>query len=251
MPISLPAHAAAILPFRRYLPVLPLAIGACAPDIAYIIGKWSKISHSWTGVLPFCIPAGLIALLWTEALVLPHLAPRLPRLLGVEWSRFARAGSSPSRDARAWLLVVVAIAIGALTHVLWDGFTHRKMWPARDLYAGFFVAPHWPLTRVFQHTSSLCGTGLVALALRRAYPHLPAAPSSPRTLPLWPTALVTLLGVAGGFAARLVVGWRAGSAVSLLWRFFWPGVAGAIIALTVVCVVSRLSRAPLTSGSEG
>lgn len=249
MPITLPAHPAAILPFRRHLPVLPLAIGASAPDLAYVVGKWSKISHSWTGVLPFCIPAGLLALLWTEALLLPHLAPRLPRFLGVDWARFARAGSMPSRDARAWLLVIVALGIGAMSHVLWDGFTHRRMWPARDLYAGFFVAEHWPLTRVFQHASSLAGTAVVALALWRAYPLLPASPSTASRHSYWPTLIATALGVAAGFAGRLVVGWRAGSAISLLWRFFWPGVAGAIIALTIVCVASRLRAARITSGN--
>lgn len=253
MPITLPAHAAAILPFRRHLPVVPLAIGACAPDLAYVIGKWSGISHSWTGVLPFCIPAGLLALVWTESLLLPHLAPRLPRALGVEWSRYARAGVRPPRDARAWLLVVVALAIGAVTHVLWDGFTHRRMWPARDLYAGYFVAPHWPLTRVLQHTSSFAGSALVLVALRRAYPELPRGTASARG-PLLPTVLATALGIAGGLAVRAAIGWRAGSTISLLWRFFWPGVGGAIFALTIVCVLSLLrspAAAPPTSGSEG
>lgn len=252
MPITLPAHPAAILPFCRHLPVVPLVIGACAPDIAYVIGKWAKVSHSWPGVLTFCVPAGLLALLWTESLLLPHLAPRLPRVLGVEWSRFARAGLRPTRDARAWLLVMVALALGAATHVLWDGFTHRRMWPARDLYAGVFVAPHWPLTRVLQHSSTLAGTALIALSLRSAYPRLPSGGVGARAhrAAIWPTVLATAIGIAGGFAVRFAVGWRAGSTISLLWRFFWPGVGGAIFALTVVSLLALLRPLPLTSGSE-
>src|SRR5687768_2920400 len=119
MPVTLPAHAAAVLPLMRWTPrpldALALVVGAAAPDFVYVLGWNSRVSHNPLALLTFCLPVGLVLYLWSRFLVLPLvMVERPPR------------GSWPS--------VAASIVIGAATHVLWDGFTHAWMWPARELY---------------------------------------------------------------------------------------------------------------------
>jgi uncharacterized protein DUF4184 len=64
MPVTLPAHVAAVLPlFRvRWLPPAALVVGARVPDLAYLFGMSAYASHNLDGLLRFSLPVGL--LLW-------------------------------------------------------------------------------------------------------------------------------------------------------------------------------------------
>ncbi len=76
MPLTFPSHAAAVLPFfhlpgARRLPVTALVIGSTAPDLIYLTRTHGAFAHLPLGLLTFCLPAGLLAFLYLEALVSP------------------------------------------------------------------------------------------------------------------------------------------------------------------------------------
>ena len=121
MPFTI-SHAAAALPLRRTrLPLAALMVGSMAPDFAYFL-PWNPDrleTHSFAGLFTFCWPAGLMVwLLFVHVLEEPTIA-----LLPPNW----RAGvtrSDCSWGLRNLALVSLAVILGAITHDVWDGFTH-------------------------------------------------------------------------------------------------------------------------------
>jgi len=240
MPATLPAHAAAVLPFfraRRWMPPTALVVGACAPDMAYAIRWAGWFSHSLAGVFLFCLPMGLIALVWLEALVLPALRRTLPPACGVQWARFLRTDGVPD-SAGTLLRAAIGIVIGTLTHLLWDGFTHRSMWPAQVLYPHVVVplpGGQLSLARVLQHVSSILGTAIVCAVMARRYRHLPAAPGGSWSAFL-PILTPTLAGAAVGLSTRILHFRYLGALEAQLWWMFWPAFSCACLGLTLGCV---------------
>lgn len=248
MPITLPAHAAAILPIHRVapraLPVCALVTGSCAPDLAYALGFYGAKSHTPLGLLTFCLPAGLLAYAWAELLVLPVLARALPTVRGIQWARFAVTRRLPS-SARGWLAAAVAVLLGASTHILWDGFTHRRQWPARELYAGVTLSAgsiEWLLPNFLQMLSSLVGSVIVLVYLARRYRSLPPAEGGTMA-----SFLAVLLPTVAG--ASLWMAWRllhplGSGGHERLWFTFWSSASGGLIGLTLACAVARARWSP-------
>src|ERR1017187_4359786 len=101
MPFTL-SHAAAALPFRKLKPVWPaLVIGTFAPDLQYFI--W--ISER-------CVKGPAIEL----------LPDNLQRRLQDKIQPLSFWGR------RRFASIVIWIAVGIATHVLWDSFTHYSSW---------------------------------------------------------------------------------------------------------------------------
>ncbi|HEX8440626.1 DUF4184 family protein [Archangium sp.] len=246
MPVTLPAHAAAVLPFfrlsRRGLLPTALVVGACAPDLAYVyaVRGVGEPSHQVPGFLLFCVPMGLAVLVWLEVLVLPALRLALPEVGGVQWGRFARTEGLP-RTPLAWSLAVAALVLGATTHILWDGFTHRSMWPAEALYPHVVVplgGRELPLPRVLQHASSLVGSLLVLGYMARRYRHLPEVPGGSWT-DFLRVLLPTATGALVGLALRLARYQDMGALEAQLWWAFWPTATGALVGLSAGCALVR------------
>lgn len=162
MPITF-AHPVAVLPFARHLPLSALVAGSIAPDVAYYlpISLSGTATHSVAGILCWDLLIGL-ALLVAFRLSTGPAAALLPvSLTPTRYSRQTRPHV---------VLTVVAIPLGAATHVIWDSFTQT---------AGFAVQ-HWDLLRtsaiephkaynVLGYFSSLAGTTTLAyLLVRRA-----------------------------------------------------------------------------------
>src|SRR4051812_23087937 len=126
MPLTFPSHAAAVWPLHRaaprLLPAAALVVGSCTPDMAYLLNGNGVFTHSFAGTLLFCLPAGLMALAWLD-LVSPTVSSVLPA--GLEEPL---KGEAFPRTVVESLRTVLALWLGALTHVLWDGFTHRTRW---------------------------------------------------------------------------------------------------------------------------
>lgn len=162
MPFTL-SHPLAVVPFARTaLPLSALVIGSMSPDFEYLLRlrQDSHASHSPLGVLGFCLPASWLVLwLWHGWLKRPllellsdrHRARLLPHAGEFRFGPASRAGT-----------ISIAILVGAITHVLWDSFTHGWGWPVRHLallqaeiaFPGFEPLP---LYRRLQHASSLLG----------------------------------------------------------------------------------------------
>lgn len=177
MPIT-PAHAAAAWPlhraFRR-LPVAALVIGTTAPDLEYVLRMQpvGKFGHTPIGLFVFCLPV-TVALWWAwRGAIRPALTPLLPP--GI---RAAAQAPPPGRATDAVPLAMVAALLGALTHIVWDGFTHDTGWAVAFL-PGMRGAPvarlPWLIwLSIAQYVSSVAGALLVLLWMAREWRRWPA-----------------------------------------------------------------------------
>ncbi len=160
MPIT-PAHAAAAWPVRTLLPRLPtsaLVIGAMSPDYEYFLtlAPITREAHTLSGVVLFCVPVSLFAWLVFRRVVRPALLDLLPPGLA----------ASLGPPSSSWTLALIAVTIGALSHIFWDGFTHYNDWAVTAWPAlRARPIPGVPLAwyKLLQHGSSIVGTTAVAL----------------------------------------------------------------------------------------
>lgn len=137
------SHAAAVLPIQRLgqleLPLTALMIGSMAPDFGYFFSHDTsrQLTHSVVSLPLFALPMGLAVWLFYVAL----LEKATITLLSDRWhTRFAHTDAiTPALFARA----SIAVLLGALTHILWDAFTHR----------GTFVTDTFPI--LLEHTPGL------------------------------------------------------------------------------------------------
>lgn len=166
MPLT-PSHAVAapliqrvIRPLGIVLPMSALVIGTMVPDFEYLIrlspggGEW----HTRVGLLEYCLPAGLATWLIFRTVIGPTLLRLLPPGLGDA----VRATVAPGPTYRLIPGALVAIAFGAVSHDLWDSFTHPDGWVARQLpwlRYRHALGPHLYVRYVFvlQYASSVLG----------------------------------------------------------------------------------------------
>ncbi len=252
MPLTFPSHAAAILPlltFRgRRLPPSALVIGSAAPDLVYLVGTLGGDAHRPPGLFPICVPAGLVAFLYFETLVAPVLGPALVAVAPTRLASTAARLFTPRplpRDPAGWFFVALAVQLGAVTHQLWDGFTHAWLWPARTLYPDTTVALFGRpilLARVLQHGSSVVGLVIVLLYLYRTAPPRrdASAPDERAAAARRLLAVLALPVAAGGLAALLRLGEPDPLLTRALWDAAWSGVAWAAALLGVACLIVRL-----------
>jgi hypothetical protein len=142
------------------------------PDLAYFLplGIRRGQSHSLAGLVWFCLPAGVLA--WG----LYRLFLR-PLAVAVAPSAVARrlGPAPPIVNSVAGLFGVMAsVLVGALTHVLWDSFTHGSGYMVRtfpllrarvELIDG--LTPH--VYALLFHASTVGGLGALAFGGLRWY----------------------------------------------------------------------------------
>lgn len=167
------AHPAIVLPLKQWFPhwfsLTGLMAGAMAPDLIYFLALRTDsrgFSHSWLGLFLVSLPAGIIfSFVFHRYFKYPfirHLPSPLDRFLsGLAQSGWRVVG------ARAWVILVMSVLVGALSHFFWDAFTH----PTGQ------IASHWPLLqqevtllgqprlvcRILQHASTVAGTLMIVL----------------------------------------------------------------------------------------
>jgi hypothetical protein len=186
MPFTI-SHAAVVLPFARLLArwrlLSAVVIGAMAPDFGLFF-PWRMHrfeTHSATGLITFCLPVGLASYWVFQDLVKTPVLEVLPEGAYARWRPF----SSPANvgSIRQWLLAACGILAGAVTHLVWDGFTHEgargvRMIPWLEDPIVEIGNHHLAGVRLLQDGSSLIGfvvvLGLIWFGLRRG--HLPPVP---------------------------------------------------------------------------
>jgi Domain of unknown function (DUF4184) len=130
MPFT-PTHVAAILPVaalaRGRLPFAALVIGSMIPDLPLFVGSTSfyDVTHSVPGLFTACLPLGIIGFLTFHHLLKQPLFALLPVSIQSHCASLARPRAGET------IASIVAIVIGATTHVLWDSFTHQGRWGTR------------------------------------------------------------------------------------------------------------------------
>jgi hypothetical protein len=201
MPFT-PAHAAAVVPLARRMGAFgslsALAIGSMSPDFPYFLpGSVPRAeTHDLIGILTFCVPTGWLVWLAFQFLV---KQPAISLAPGPLRRRLAPFLPSPRLSPTTLVAVLLSLTAGALTHVVWDAFTHGNT----------IVTRHVPLFReelvavggyrvfvykLLQHASTLAGLSLLAAWILRWYRSAPAIRTA---VPAWPRPLrlATLAGV--------------------------------------------------------
>jgi membrane-bound metal-dependent hydrolase YbcI (DUF457 family) len=189
MPFT-PSHAVIALPFLC-TPLVPaaIAVGAMTPDLPLFLRGMPLhygLTHSLVW-LPLTVVVALILLLVWRCVLRPavrELSPRwLAERLPEEWDAgvaaslretFAVSGAPARASWRGILPLVISLAIGILSHIVWDLFTHEGRWGVEVLPV--LDQPWGPLTgfKWLQHGSSVLGLAILGvwaiLWLRRREP---------------------------------------------------------------------------------
>ncbi|MFI7014846.1 DUF4184 family protein [Streptomyces sp. NPDC050164] len=263
MPFTL-SHAAAVLPAVRTDgtgrgPLAPavLVAGSFAPDMTYYAAsvvsgamQFGDVTHSFPGV--FTVDVLLAwALVWLWLLVREPLVALLPRARQGRVSALVRCGAPRARVRPSLVLRwYVSAVLGALTHVVWDAFTHLDRWGMRLFpVLGREVAGS-PLYWYLQYGGSAVAAVVIAVfvaqAVRRAPVRVPVGVPALSVRDRWLAGAVI-----GGFALvgavqRASRWWAYWGASAKPWEIiptvcFGAG-AGLVPALLLYAVAVRVRR---------
>ncbi|MGA2398308.1 MAG: DUF4184 family protein [Steroidobacteraceae bacterium] len=128
MPFTI-SHAAAVLPFTRPLARWRLlsaaVIGSMAPDFGWFL-PWRTArfeTHGLDALLTFCLPVGLATYWLFQLLMRRPIMELLPPGAYARW----RWSETPAdyRSGKQWIWAGCGILAGAVTHLVWDAFTHE------------------------------------------------------------------------------------------------------------------------------
>ncbi|AZQ34060.1 DUF4184 family protein [Streptomyces cyaneochromogenes] len=231
MPFTL-SHAAAVLPAVRtdgtgrgaLIPAV-LVAGTFSPDMAYYAASvlpeamaFGDVTHSFAGVFTVdVVIAWALVGLWLllrEPLVALLPVGRRARVATLLRCGAPRARVRPSLAAR-WY---VSAALGSLTHVVWDAFTHLDRWGMRVFpVLGDEIAGS-PLYWYLQYGGSAVAAAVIAAFVVVALRRTPAAP--PVAVPVLSVRDRWLAGAVIGGPAVVAAGQRA-----VRWWEYWGSTA--------------------------
>ena len=251
MPFTV-SHVAAVLPMvgrTDRLPTAALVIGSMAPDYPWVLtgGRTAGLSPRPVGVVTVDLAVGLLAVVAWRLLVQAPLRDLVPRGLG---ERLPRSPGVVAADL-PWL--ALGVVVGAVTHVVWDSFTHAGRW-AVDLVP-WLHTEHLGLPG-YKWAQFACGVlGLVVLAvwgLRRLARTVPdpaglRSTADERRIAWALVAAGTLTGVVSALLAF------SGTAERILFRIVTLGGAVATAGLVLACALwwARTLRRAEASGERG
>jgi Domain of unknown function (DUF4184) len=259
------SHIAPIVPLYarlgRFRVASALIIGSMAPDFHYFIpidvGRLA--THSMGGIVAFCLPMGLAAYVLYHLLAKEALLALLPEWIAVRVDRVA--GRPHALPSVRWRDVLGALAIGALTHIVWDAFTHRSGWgvvllPVLLDYVVTVRGYDLYVYGLLQHVSTLVGLALVLgwswRWLRRATPLLaePRPRLSARAKRLIWIAIAAAACINGVTAlSPYLVSVRAFDLGTLpAFTLVTSTIAGALCAFSAFSIAWTLRRAPRPKG---
>jgi hypothetical protein len=257
------SHIAAVLPLHKPLRRLGLisaaAIGAMAPDLDLIlpIPLTREQTHSNLALLTFCLPVGLVAWTLFQALIKPALIEVLPDRIYARLSA-EHLGFRPG-SVKAWLYAASAVLFGALTHVVWDGFTHEdaggaRVLPALGESAAELGGSTSSLYRWLQHGSTVIGAAAVFMAVwlwvrhaRRSNPPTERRLSA-RERHRWIALYILIPVVLLALAPFNQIGWRRLHLTEVLTVLAVTGIRGVALGLTFTSALVRRRLLILADG---
>ncbi|HEY2781277.1 MAG TPA: DUF4184 family protein [Steroidobacteraceae bacterium] len=190
MPFTI-SHTAVVLPFSRLLARWQLlsaaVIGAMVPDFRIFFPGLPRVeTHSAVALLTFCLPIGLSTYWLFQLLIKTPMMEVLPDGPYARWQQFAPEANI--RSVRQWLLSAGGILAGAVTHLIWDGFTHDggrgvRMFPVLDDSIIDIGSRHLPAIYVMQDLGSLLGLAAVLLMVGYSLRRGPQPAVSGRLMP--------------------------------------------------------------------
>jgi hypothetical protein len=195
------SHPAAILPLLGTpLPASALVLGSMSPDFLYYLPNPGLPTHTLPALALVDVPLALVVWAVWHALVAAPVLAAAPdgfraRLTDIPVGLVRRLPRLP------W--VALALITGALTHLLWDEFTHANRYAVRHL--GWLHDPvaGQPGYQWAQYASGVFGAVVMLHWLRGWWRRTPALPVSHReSHPLVLLALLVVGVAAGVVAAR-------------------------------------------------
>ncbi|MFF9061467.1 DUF4184 family protein [Streptomyces sp. NPDC101213] len=226
MPFTL-SHAAAVLPAvradgtgrGRLVPAV-LVAGSFAPDMTYYAAgvlsgamEFGDVTHSFPGVLTVDVLLAW-ALVGSWLLVREPLVALLPRARQGRVAVLTRCGAPRARVRPPTVVWWYASAVlGALTHVVWDAFTHLDRWGMRVFPVLGETVAGSPLYWYLQYGGSAVAAVVIAGFVLRALRRTPAG--EPLGVPVlsardrwWAAAVIG--GCVLTAAAHRALGWWDG-----------------------------------------
>lgn len=201
MPFTL-AHPAAALPLikltRKPLCAAALIIGSLSPDFGYYLQAFQVATeaHTCLGSLLICIPTSLLVLLITYSIRyrISFLLPDTYQTLFLQ--------IYPKSNNYSFIWQVAAwVWLGALTHIIWDSFTHSTGWSVH--YFSTLQTPilgftnsSIPAYKLLQHASSVLGLLLIAIHIYYRKINLPTTSYNERIKIFWLALISTTLVIA-------------------------------------------------------
>jgi len=175
MPFTI-SHAAVVLPFARPLARWRLlsaaVIGSMVPDFGWFLPVRPERfeTHSLDALLTFCLPVGLASYWVFQLLIRRPILELLPPGAYARW-RWPE-GMADYRSVKQWLWAACGLVAGAITHLVWDGFTHEggrgvRLFPILEDHVAYIDGHEVRGVQLVQDLNSLIG--LIAVVLMVAY----------------------------------------------------------------------------------
>jgi hypothetical protein len=263
LPFTL-SHAAAVLPAvrgdgtgrGRLIPAV-LVAGSFAPDMTYYAAsvlpgamEFGTFTHSFTGVFTFDVLVAW-ALVGAWLVLREPLVALLPPARQGRPARLLRCGAPrrrPQLSTALWWYV--SAALGALTHVLWDAFTHHDRWGVRLIPALGRDVGGMPLFSYAQYGSSALGAVVLAVfvvvALRRTPTGEPVGVPVLSVFDRWSAGAVLGCCALLGAVQRASRWWAYWGASAKPWEVIpalcFGGGAGLVLGLGLYAVGVRVWR---------
>lgn len=252
MPFTFFAHQVPVVPLKRLAPGrwdgLGLVVGSIMPDLWYVTHGWMfgpaglalwVDAHHPDQFLVHNLLAGCLVTVLLRRVVAPVVPLAMPDLPPFHLHDYRLLATARHR----WWVTAYSVAVGALTHLAWDGFTHGDQfgvdlipWLGRTIgsVASYDVAPY----TVLQYLGHTVGTAVgVVMAWRigrdrslRRW-HAPADPRGLPTLSGRGVAVVRrILAASVVVAVVYAVARIPDSWVAAVMAFVWVVGGGAVVA---------------------
>ncbi len=181
------SHPAIVLPLAKVsqtkLSLTGLVIGSLSPDFEYFLHfrMYGKYFHEWWAVWMLCLPISLIIYFFFHRYIKTVVISNLPQYLQYKFADILEFAWKDELKNHT-ICVIISIAIGAYSHILWDSFTHQN---------SFFITYfHWenlrlfgvPSYKILQHSSTLLGALVIFVYIIRYQPSRTISAKQPSKL---------------------------------------------------------------------
>jgi uncharacterized protein DUF4184 len=174
------AHPAASIPFTKVgLVFSALVAGSLSSDFGYFVPlPGSFFMYTIPGLMLFDVPVALALLGLFHLLIKWPLLSLLPSSL--QRRLYKQAHGFSFGPPKRFLLILLSVLVGSITHVILDSFTHDYGWMVEHFSVFHHLIASVPLYTVLQYLGSLLGIALLIYWLVR---WLPTAPQSDQLPP--------------------------------------------------------------------
>lgn len=236
------AHPSIMLPLGRSagrnLSMTGLIIGSMMPDFEYFVrfSLKSDISHTIFGLFFFCLPLGMYLAKAFHIVVRNELIEALPDSLYQRFAHYKEFDWREYKRNNRWR-IYLSVLIGAVSHFVWDGFTHESGFVAQWCPLWVDATADWgdmsiPLYKVMQHGGTLLGLVYICLWIK-AMPRYDVVNENPNRMAFW-----TILGL---FIFVFILIWICNVDDLRLGNFITASISVSLVSLLISAYLMKHS----------